>query len=56
MLPKVRDFKEETEEAGVELVPVMEVEEEDGEEVEVVEVVVEGTIGEEVNIEEVLRT
>ena len=58
MLPKVKDFKEEMEEAGVEQVPVMEVEEEDGEEVEVAGAegeVVEETIGGEVNIGAVLR-
>ena len=54
MLPKVKDFKEEMEEAGVEQVPVMEVE--DGEEVAGAEgEVVEETIGGEVNIEVVLR-
>ena len=60
MLPKVKDFKEVMEEAGVEQVPVMEVEveEEDGEEVEEAGAegeVVEETIGGEVNIEVVLR-
>ena len=52
MLPKVKDFKEVMEEAGVEQVPVME---EDGEEVEEAEAEGEETIGGGVNIEAVLR-
>ena len=55
MLPKVKDFKEVMEEAGVEQVPVMEGEVEDGEVAGAEGEGVEETIGGEVNIGAVLR-